>query len=58
MAYVNQLVSVPANANLYNVYAMSGPKETGGKEFMIGTLTLDGKMVKSKWGDEKLFFRH
>jgi len=25
---------------------------------MIGTLVLDGKMTKSKWGDENLYIRH
>ena len=58
MSYVDQLASVPANSALYNVYAMSGPKQTGGKEFNIGTLVLDGLLTNSKWGDEKLFFRH
>jgi len=30
----------------------------GGTETMIGTLQLDGTLTRSKWGDEKLFFRH
>lgn len=25
---------------------------------MIGTLVLDGNLIKSKWGDEQLYFRH
>jgi hypothetical protein len=38
MDYVQQLQSVPANSNLYEVFAHTGPAETGGKEFSIGTL--------------------
>lgn len=58
MVYLDQLKSIPENANLYNVYAYDGPKEMGGKEALIGKLQLDGKLVTSKWGDENLFFRH
>lgn len=58
MVYVDQLESVPADAHLYNVYAMSAPKEEDGKEELIGVLKLDGAMTRSKWGDENLFFRH
>lgn len=57
-AYLDQLVSVPANSNLYDVYAMTKPKQMGGKEIMIGTIQLHGKFHKSKWADENLFFRH
>jgi len=32
MAYVKQLESVPADSNLYNVWAYDKPKETGGSE--------------------------
>lgn len=49
---------MPSNAKLYNVYAMSAPKELGGHETLIGTLVLDGKLTKSQWGDENLFIRH
>ena len=58
MIYVSQVESVPANSNLYNVYAMNAPQGLGGKEELIGTLVLDGQMTKSKWGDENLFIRH
>lgn len=58
MAYLDQLEDVPANSNLYNVYAWDKPKQMGGHEILIGQLKLDGKLYKSKWGDEKLFFRH
>lgn len=55
MLYVSQLETVPENAKLYNVYAMDVPN---GKEILIGRLELDGKLIKSKWGDENLFIRH
>merc|ERR1712167_463677 len=58
MAYLDDLKRVPANANLYNVWAMDKPKQLGGKETNIGTLKLKGKFITSKWGDENLFFRH
>jgi len=58
VAYLDQLETVKANANLYNVYAWTAPKQLGGKELMIGRIQLDGKLIKSKWADENLFFRH
>jgi len=58
MVYLDQLKTVPANSALYKVYAMDQPKELGGKESLIGDLVLDGSLVSSKWGDDKLFFRH
>lgn len=58
MVYVSQLESVPAGSGLYNVYATNAPGELNGEEHLIGSLVLDGKLVKSKWGDENLFFRH
>lgn len=58
MLFVSQLESIKANSNLYNVYAMNAPTELKGEEVLIGTLQLDGTMLKSKWGDENLFFRH
>ena len=58
MAYLDDLVSVPANAHLYDVFGLDGPTETGGQEHHIGTLQLDGSLVTSEFGDEHLFFRH
>ena len=58
MAYVGQLETVPANAVLYDVFALDKPTEMGGKSVQIGALQLDGSFTKSKWGDEQLFFRH
>jgi hypothetical protein len=37
---------------------MDKPTELGGKEVLIGRLKLVGRLTRSKWGDENLFFRH
>lgn len=58
MKYLDQLKAVPADSNLYNVYATDKPKQLGGKEVLIGTLKLKGHLITSKWADENLFFRH
>jgi len=58
MAYMKQLPTVTKDANLYNIYAFDKPHQIGGTESLIGTLTLDGGLVSSKWGDEHLFIRH
>jgi len=57
-AYVQQLASVPADSNLYNIWAYDKPKEMGGSEKLIGTIKLRGSMVASGWGDANMFFRH
>jgi len=58
MQYLDDLTNVPANATIYDVYARDKPTQIGGKLTKIGSLNLDGKMVKSKFGDENLFYRH
>jgi len=59
MAYIGQLESfIPADATLYDIYGLDAPKELGGVEHLMGTLQLDGKLTRSKWGDEQLFYRH
>jgi len=56
---VNQMLeSVTAGSNLYNIFAMSAPKDQGGVESNIGKLVLDQKMTVSKWGDKGFFVRH
>jgi hypothetical protein len=37
---------------------MTAPAALGGKEVHIGDLVLDGGLVKSKWADQNMFFRH
>jgi len=58
MAYTSQLESVPADTVLYDVYGYDAPPELDGTEHLMGTLQLDGKLTKSKFGDQELFFRH
>jgi hypothetical protein len=58
MAYVQQLLTVPANTTIYDVYATNKPLPLGGEEKLIGSIKLDGSLTTSKWGDEKLFFQH
>jgi len=59
MAYIGQLESmIPADTILYDVYGLDAPEARGGVEHLMGTLQLDGKLTRSKWGDQELFFRH
>jgi len=58
MAFTDQLERVPSGSTLWSVWAWDKPVQLGGHETMIGSLVLDGKLYKSKWGDENLFFRH
>jgi hypothetical protein len=59
MAFIGQLESmVPADTILYDVYGLDAPESIGGVEIFMGTLQLDGKLTRSKFGDEQLFFRH
>jgi len=56
--YLKNLKSVPADSNLYNVYGYDEPAAKGGNKILIGTLTLQGSMVTSKFGDTDIFVRH
>jgi hypothetical protein len=58
MYFTHQLTTIPANSTLFKVYGWTAPKEEGGVEVYIGDLVLDGEVVKSKWADESLFFKH
>ena len=58
MNYLDQLKSVPANSDIYDVYGWTAPPQIGGQRVLIGSLKLQGTMVTSKWGDEKMFIRH
>ena len=55
---IYQLNEIPADTNLYKVWAWDKPQKLGGKESYIGDLVMDGKFTTSKFGDEDLFFRH
>lgn len=37
---------------------MTAPIKAGGKEVKIGELRLTSDLFRSKWGDDKMFFRH
>lgn len=58
MGYLDQLKSVPANSNIYDVYALNKPVPLGGTETLIGTISLDGTFTTTMWGDRNLFFKH
>jgi len=59
MAYIGQLESmIPADTILYDVYGLDAPEALGGVEYLMGSLQLDGKLTRSKFGDQELFFRH
>lgn len=58
MAYTTQLEGIPSNSALYDIYGLDAPTELGGVEHFMGTLSLDGELTKSKWGDADLFYRH
>jgi len=58
MQWLDDLTKVPANATIYDVWAYDKPTQMGGKLSQIGSLNLNGSMVKSKFGDENLFIRH
>ena len=58
MQYLDDLKSVPADSELYDVFALTAPEDQGGQFINIGQLILDGTFTTSKWGDEHLFFKH
>mmetsp|Transcript_40697 Transcript_40697/g.62108 ORF Transcript_40697/g.62108 Transcript_40697/m.62108 type:complete len:83 (+) Transcript_40697:796-1044(+) len=58
MAYLEQLPTVPADSDLYAVYALDKPEELGGQKTLIGKLQLVGSMTTSEWADENLYFQH
>ena len=58
MAYPQQLMTVPANSTIYDVYALDKPVPLGGTETLIGSLQLDGGLTTSNWGDKSMFFKH
>jgi len=52
---LEQLCSLPAGAVMHDVYAQDSP---GASMVLIGHIKLASSPVTSKWGDERLFFRH
>jgi hypothetical protein len=53
--HLDQLARIPSGARLYDVYAQDQPH---GTELLVGTIQLVGALTRSKWADERLFFRH
>jgi hypothetical protein len=53
--YVDQLANIPSNTRLFDVYAQDQPH---GTELLVGTVQLVGGLTRSRWADERLYFRH
>jgi len=58
LSAIFQVKELPADTNLYKVFAWDKPQQLGGVETHIGDLVMDGSFTASKFGDEELFFRH
>jgi len=56
--WLDHITAIPTDSVLFDVYAIDKPLELGGHEILIGTMQLIGDVIRSKWGDENLFFRH
>lgn len=53
--FTEQLLKINPDTVLYNIYAIDSP---GCPEVKIGKIVTKTNLIKSKFGDEKLFFRH
>jgi len=53
--FTDQLATIPAGTPLYDVYALDEPNCP---EVKIATIVITTDFIKSKFCDEKLFFRH
>ncbi len=53
--FTEQLAKITPQTSIYDVYAIDQP---GCPEAKIATVQITSNFVKSKFGDEKLFFRH
>jgi len=53
--FTDQLASVPADAALYDVYALASPNAS---QVKIGQLKLTTQMTTSYFGDRYMFFKH
>ena len=42
MSYIPQLLTVPADSTIYDVYALDKPLPLGGVETLIGSLKMEG----------------
>lgn len=55
MSIFEQLKTIETGSILYKVFAMEAP---GVEEQHIANIVTESQLVTSKWGDEKMFFRH
>lgn len=51
-------MTIQEGTKLFNIYGLDNPEEKGGKWTLLGELVTTSEMTTSKFGDEKLFFRH
>lgn len=54
-SYIDQIKGIPTDTVLYDVYGVEKPN---GIEKLIGSLRTKSEFITSKFGDEKLFFKH
>jgi len=54
----DDLDTIEEGTLLWEVYAWDNPAELGGTECLIGSIVLTSPLVRSLYGDTKLFFRH
>jgi len=54
----DDLATIEVGSVLWEVYAWDNPPELNGKEEHIGSLILNSPLIRSIYGDTKLFFRH
>ena len=54
-SFIDQIKGIPTGTVLYDVFGVDQPNET---EKLIGSLRTKSEFITSRFGDEKLFFRH
>ena len=53
--FTDQLITIPQGTVLYKVFARAEPES---EKVLIGELHLNSPIIKSNFGDKKLFFEH
>ena len=56
--FVDQLAELEIGTNLFNVFGQDKPDELNGEWTLLGHVELTSKLTPSRFGDEKLYFRH
>ena len=56
--FVDQLAELEIGTNLFNVFGQDKPDELNGEWTLLGHVEMTSKLTPSKFGDEKLYFRH